>query len=98
MVLDTTAYSLIVHAKVKLENLESAWKVYEEMLNRGLQANPYIYTLFIGVHCKKGRIVEAHCLTHLFICDYFRHWVWYNSFHAYRLESCIYGARLCAIT
>ena len=78
MVLDTTAYSLIVHAKVKLGNLESAWKVYEEILNRDLQANPYIYTLFIGVHCKEGRIAKAHCLTHLFICDYFRHWVWYT--------------------
>ena len=52
MILDTAAYSLIVHAKVKLGNLESAWKVYEEMLDRGLQANPYICTLFIGVHCK----------------------------------------------
>ena len=71
------------------------WKAYKEMLNRGLQANPYIYTLFIGVHSKKGRIVEAHCLTHLFICDYFRHWAWYTSFHVYRLQSCIYGARLC---
>ena len=74
------------------------WKAYKEMLNRGLQANPYIYTLFIGVHSKKGRIVEAHCLTHLFICDYFRHWAWYTSFHVYRLQSCIYGARLCVIT
>ena len=52
MILDTAAYSLIVHAKVKHGNLESVWKVYEEMLNRGLQANPYICTLFIGVHCK----------------------------------------------
>ena len=92
MVLDTIAYSLIVHAKVKL----GIWS--QRGKHRGLQANPYIYTLFIEVHCKKGRIVEAHCLTHLFICDYFRLWAWYTSFHVYQLQSCIYGARLCVIT
>ncbi|KAK7830478.1 pentatricopeptide repeat-containing protein [Quercus suber] len=42
----------MLQAKVKLGNLESAWKVYEEMLNRGLQASPDICTLFIGVRCK----------------------------------------------
>ncbi|XP_040993742.1 pentatricopeptide repeat-containing protein At1g66345, mitochondrial [Juglans microcarpa x Juglans regia] len=62
MILDTIAYSLIVHAKIKLGDLESAYKAYEEMLKRGFQANSFIYTLFIGAHCKEGKIKEAHCL------------------------------------
>ncbi|KAL6184428.1 hypothetical protein ACLB2K_045829 [Fragaria x ananassa] len=62
MVLDTIAYSLIVYAKVKLEDLGSAQQVYEEMLKRGFRANSFVYTLFIEAHCKAGRIDEAQSM------------------------------------
>ncbi|GAV84732.1 LOW QUALITY PROTEIN: PPR domain-containing protein, partial [Cephalotus follicularis] len=38
MIFDSIAYSLIVYAKVKLGNLDSAWEVYEEMLKRVFNA------------------------------------------------------------
>lgn len=60
MVLDDIAYSLIVYAKVKIGNITSAWEVFEEMSERGFQANSFTYTLFIGVYCRDGKIEEAH--------------------------------------
>ncbi|KAM7279338.1 hypothetical protein ACFE04_006472 [Oxalis oulophora] len=59
MILDTIAYSLIVYSKVKLNDLDSAWTVYEEMLKRGFNANSFVHTSFIGAFCGKGKIDEA---------------------------------------
>ncbi|KAK7268066.1 hypothetical protein RIF29_20751 [Crotalaria pallida] len=59
---DSVAYSLIVHAKVKLGNLDSSWEMYQEMVKRGFQANSFVYTSFIGAYCREGRIEEANGL------------------------------------
>ncbi|XP_027357086.1 pentatricopeptide repeat-containing protein At1g66345, mitochondrial [Abrus precatorius] len=56
---ESVAYSLIVHAKVTLGSLDSAWELYEEMVRRGFQGNSFIYTSFIGAFCRDGRIEEA---------------------------------------
>lgn len=56
---DSAAYSLTVHAKVRLGDLDSAWEMYQEMVKRGFQANSFVYTSFIGAYCGEGRIEEA---------------------------------------
>lgn len=56
---DLVAYSLIIHAKVSLGNLDSALELYKEMVRRGFQENSFVYTSFIGAFCRKGRIEEA---------------------------------------
>ncbi|KAE9619572.1 putative pentatricopeptide [Lupinus albus] len=62
LVPDSVAYSLIVDAKVRLGNLDSAWEMYEEMVKRGFHENSFVYTSFIGAYCREGRIEEANDL------------------------------------
>ncbi|XP_061355204.1 pentatricopeptide repeat-containing protein At1g66345, mitochondrial [Gastrolobium bilobum] len=59
---DLVAYSLIVHVKVKLGNLDSAWELYQEMIARGFKANSFVYTSFIGAFFAEGRVEEAEGL------------------------------------
>ncbi|KAK6120610.1 hypothetical protein DH2020_045643 [Rehmannia glutinosa] len=59
MILDTISYSLVVFAKVKMGNLDSAKEIYEEMLKRGFKENAFVCNLFIGAYCEEGRIDEA---------------------------------------
>ncbi|KAJ4826698.1 hypothetical protein Tsubulata_023385 [Turnera subulata] len=59
MIPDTVAYSLIVHAKVKIGDLDSAVQVYEEMLKRSFDANSFVHTSLIGGNCKLGRVEIA---------------------------------------
>ncbi|KAK7304692.1 hypothetical protein VNO77_42578 [Canavalia gladiata] len=59
LIIDAVAYSLVIHAKVTLGNLDSAWELYEEMVRRGFQGNSFVYTSFIGAFCGDGRIEEA---------------------------------------
>ncbi|KAJ1427634.1 Tetratricopeptide-like helical domain superfamily [Sesbania bispinosa] len=56
---DSVGYSLIVHAKIRLGNFDSAWELYEEMVHRGFSANSFVYTSFIGALCGEGQIEEA---------------------------------------
>ena len=56
---DSVAYSLIVHAKVRLGCLDSAWEMYQEMVKRGFQVNSFVYTSFIGAYCRERRSEEA---------------------------------------
>ncbi|CAL0299431.1 unnamed protein product [Lupinus luteus] len=62
LVPDLVAYSLIVHAKIRLGNLDSAWEVYQEMVKRGFHENSFVYTSFIGAYCREGRIEESNGL------------------------------------
>ncbi|GLT78761.1 hypothetical protein SLA2020_502880 [Shorea laevis] len=62
LILDTIGYSLVVHAKLQLGDLESAWQVFEEMLKRGFSSNSFVYTSFIGAYCRQRRIQEANRL------------------------------------
>ncbi|CAL1398117.1 unnamed protein product [Linum trigynum] len=62
MITDTVAFSLIVHAKVKLGDLSSANEVYEEMLKRGFDANSFCYTSFVEGYCHSGRVEDANNL------------------------------------
>ncbi|KAH0755225.1 hypothetical protein KY290_025495 [Solanum tuberosum] len=59
MILDTISCSLIVLAKVKMRDLESAWGVYDEMHRRGFEGNALVYDSFIGAYCEEKRIDEA---------------------------------------
>ncbi|KAK7308427.1 hypothetical protein VNO77_42032 [Canavalia gladiata] len=59
LIIDAVAYSLVIHAKVTLGNLDSAWELYEEMVRRGFHGNSFVYTSFIGGFCRDGRIEEA---------------------------------------
>lgn len=56
---DSVAYSLIVHVKIRLGNLDSALEIYEEMVRRGFNENSFVHTSFIRVFCGKGRIDKA---------------------------------------
>ncbi|RYR39580.1 hypothetical protein Ahy_A09g045135 isoform D [Arachis hypogaea] len=58
----SVAYSLIIHARIRLGSLDSGWEMYEEMERRGFQANSFIYTSFIGAYCREGRIEQANVL------------------------------------
>lgn len=60
---DSVAYSLIVHVKVRLGNLDFALEMYNEMVRRGFSENSFVYTSFIRAFCEKGRIEEAIGLT-----------------------------------
>ncbi|KAF6168980.1 hypothetical protein GIB67_038477 [Kingdonia uniflora] len=64
MIIDDVAYSLTIYARYKSEkfNLESGQKLFDEMLSRGISSNSFLYTLFIGAHCKEGTIDEANWL------------------------------------
>jgi len=59
LILDTVSYSLIVHAKLKSREVDSARELYGEMLNRGFQPNPFVYTMFIEAYCEEGKVEEA---------------------------------------
>ncbi|XP_059318084.1 pentatricopeptide repeat-containing protein At1g66345, mitochondrial [Lycium ferocissimum] len=59
MILDTISCSLVVLAKVKTRDLESAWGVYDEMVRRGFEGNALVYDSFIGAYCEEERIDEA---------------------------------------
>ncbi|CAA0825094.1 Pentatricopeptide repeat-containing protein -mitochondrial [Striga hermonthica] len=59
MILDTIAYSLVVFAKVRMEELDLAKETYEQMLRRGFKENAFVYDLFVGRSCEEGRIDEA---------------------------------------
>lgn len=59
IIVDTVSYSLVVFAKVKMGNLNTAMEIYEEMLKRGFQENAFVCSLFIGAYCEEGRIDEA---------------------------------------
>nr|POE97477.1 pentatricopeptide repeat-containing protein, mitochondrial [Quercus suber] len=67
MILDTAAYSLIVHAKVKLGNLESAWKVStlpkEGDGRSGFEVYSECFDLIIEGCAKAGKLEESlmHC-------------------------------------
>ncbi|CAK8535520.1 unnamed protein product [Lathyrus sativus] len=56
---DSVAYSLIVHVKVRLGDLDCALEMYNEMVRRGFSENSFVYTSFIEAFCEKGRIEEA---------------------------------------
>jgi len=56
---DLVAYSLIVHVKVRLGDLDFALEMYNEMVRRGFSENSFVYTSFIRAFCEKGRIDEA---------------------------------------
>ena len=56
---DSVAYSLIVHVKVRLGDLDFALEMYHEMVRRGFSENSFVYTSFIQAFCEKGRIDEA---------------------------------------
>ncbi|CAN0913805.1 Pentatricopeptide repeat-containing protein At1g66345, mitochondrial [Linum grandiflorum] len=60
MIIDTVAFSLIVHAKVKLGDMSSAHQVFDEMLKRGFDENPFCYTSFVEGYCKCGNVDEAN--------------------------------------
>ncbi|CAN1228468.1 Pentatricopeptide repeat-containing protein At1g66345, mitochondrial [Linum perenne] len=62
MIIDTVAYSLIVHAKVKLGDLSSADQVFDEMLKRGFDTNTFCYTSFVEGYCKSENVDEANRL------------------------------------
>ncbi|KZV49615.1 pentatricopeptide repeat-containing protein mitochondrial [Dorcoceras hygrometricum] len=59
VMVDTILYSLIVFAKVKMGNLNTAMEIYKEMLNRGYHENSFVCSLFIGAYCEEGRIDDA---------------------------------------
>ncbi|XP_009797634.1 pentatricopeptide repeat-containing protein At4g21170-like isoform X1 [Nicotiana tabacum] len=59
MILDMISCSLVVLAKVKMRDLESALGVYDEMLRRGFEGNALVYDSFIGAYCEEKRIDEA---------------------------------------
>ncbi|XP_065876681.1 pentatricopeptide repeat-containing protein At1g66345, mitochondrial isoform X2 [Euphorbia lathyris] len=59
MIHDTIAFSLTIYAKLKLENFEAAFDVYEEMLKRGFDANSFMHTSFIEASCNAGDIEKA---------------------------------------
>ncbi|KAL6553628.1 hypothetical protein OROGR_007470 [Orobanche gracilis] len=59
MILDTISYSLVVFAKVRMGNLESAKEIYKEMLQRGFKENAFVCNLFVRALCEEGSIDEA---------------------------------------
>lgn len=56
---DTVVWSLVLHTKVVLGDLDSAWGVYREMVGRGFESNAFVYTSFVGAFCRDGRVEEA---------------------------------------
>jgi pentatricopeptide repeat protein len=56
---DSVAYSLTVHVKVRLGDLDYVFEMYNEMVRRGFSENSFVYTSFIRAFCEKGRIDEA---------------------------------------
>ncbi|GAU44488.1 hypothetical protein TSUD_12990 [Trifolium subterraneum] len=56
---DSVAYSLTVHVKVRLGDLDYVFEMYNEMVRRGFSENSFVYTSFIRVFCEKGRVDEA---------------------------------------
>ncbi|GFQ05537.1 pentatricopeptide repeat-containing protein at1g66345 mitochondrial [Phtheirospermum japonicum] len=59
MILDTISYSLVVFAKFKMGNLNSAKEIYDEMLKRGFKENAFVCNLLVGANCEEGRLDEA---------------------------------------
>ncbi|KAF3638189.1 hypothetical protein FXO37_24497 [Capsicum annuum] len=59
MIVDTISCSLILLAKVRMRDLESAWGVYDEMIRRGFEGNAVVYDSFIGAYCEEMRVDEA---------------------------------------
>ncbi|KAL3615234.1 hypothetical protein CASFOL_040895 [Castilleja foliolosa] len=59
MILDTISYSLVVFAKFKTRNLNSAKEIYDEMLKRGFKENAFVYNLFVGAYCEEAKLDEA---------------------------------------
>ncbi|XP_058724132.1 pentatricopeptide repeat-containing protein At1g66345, mitochondrial [Vicia villosa] len=59
LISDSVAYSLIVHVKVRLGDLDCALEMYGEMVRRGFSENSFVYTSFIEAFCEKGKIEEA---------------------------------------
>ncbi|KAK7405774.1 hypothetical protein VNO78_07383 [Psophocarpus tetragonolobus] len=56
---EKVVYSLIVNARVVFGDLDSAWGLYREMVERGFEANAFVHTLFIGAFCREGRVGES---------------------------------------